>query len=290
MSTKPDANEGTYFIKDSGAELARLVEQERVFSKALGGLLPEHPDVDTFLAPFQRVLDVACGSGGWALSLGQTYPHLQVEGFDIDERMISYANAQARAGHLDKVRFRVMNALDPLDYPNDYFDLINVRFMAVLPAASWSSVLEEFVRITRPGGIIRLTEAEAYSLANTPAFETLSAMFLQAFKRAGHGFSPDGRNSGLTPMLRPLLQKAGCQNVQIRPCVIDWSAGREEHEPIRQDIMVFTKLLQPFIISMGVSTEEELDRLHREADIEMLSDDFHALWYFLTAWGEKPKA
>src|SRR5262245_35040522 len=101
MTITPDPSQSSYFIKDSGAELARLVEQERVFTKALGGLLPEHPDLDRFLALLQRVLDVACGSGAWALSLAQAYPHLQVEGFDIDERMISYANTQARAGRLE---------------------------------------------------------------------------------------------------------------------------------------------------------------------------------------------
>jgi len=258
---KSEPNENTYFIKDSGAELARLIEQERVFSKALGGWLPEHPDLSTFLAPFERILDVACGSGGWGISLAQAYPHLQVEGFDIDKRMINYANAQAKASRLDNARFRVMNALDRLDYPANFFDLVNVRFMAVLPSAAWPSVIQEFMRITRPGGIIRLTEAEAYSLTNAPAFETLSGMFLLAFKRTGHGFSPDGRNSGLTPLLRPLLEKAGCQNVQIRPFVIDWSVGREEHEPIRQDIRVFTQLLQPVIAGTGVATEEELERL-----------------------------
>ena len=178
MTIRPDPCQSSYFIKDSGAELARLVEQERVFTRALGGLLPEHPDLDRFLAPMQRVLDVACGSGAWALSLAQTYPHLQVEGFDIDERMIKYANTQARAGRLENARFRVLNALDPLDYPVDSFDVVNVRFMAVLPAADWPRVMRELVRITRPGGIVRLTESEAYSLTNGPAFETLSGMFL----------------------------------------------------------------------------------------------------------------
>jgi len=76
MTMKSEPNENTYFIKDSGAELARLIEQERVFSKALGGWLPEHPDLSTFLAPFERILDVACGSGGWGISLAQAYPHL----------------------------------------------------------------------------------------------------------------------------------------------------------------------------------------------------------------------
>src|SRR6266566_4912180 len=120
---EPKKSESIYFIKESGAELARLVEQERSFTRALGGLIPEHPDLDTFLAPFQRVLDVACGSGGWVLSLAQRYPHLQVEGVDIDARAIRYATAQAQAGRLDHASFRVMDARQRLDYPDNTFDL-----------------------------------------------------------------------------------------------------------------------------------------------------------------------
>jgi hypothetical protein len=39
---------------------------------------------------------------------------------------------------------------------------------------------------------------------------------------------------------------------------------------------------------MGVTTQEEVDQLYHEAEIEMLADDFCALWYLLTVWGEKP--
>src|SRR5437588_290706 len=97
-------NDSGYFIQDSGAELARLVEQERAFEQALGGLLPEHPDEKAFVEPFHRILDIACGSGGWALQMANTYPHLEVSGCDIDERMINYANSQARIGKMADAR------------------------------------------------------------------------------------------------------------------------------------------------------------------------------------------
>ncbi len=68
-----------------------------------------------------------------------------------------------------------------------------------LPEA-WPHLLQECVRITRPGGSIRLTEAE-YSLSNSPAFERIGALCTQALKIAGQSFSPDGRHIGITPML-----------------------------------------------------------------------------------------
>ena len=290
MSTPSEqpSSESTYFIHDSAAELVRVIELERVLTRSLGGILPEHPDLSTFLAPFHRVLDVACGPGGWALELAQAYPHLEVMGFDIDPRMINYATTQAQVGRLDNASFKVMNAAGPLDYPDNYFDLVNARYLAVVPIKIWPEVMQEIFRITRPGGIIRLTENEEYSITTGPAFEKLSGMFIQATKRAGNAASPDGRTTGLTPLLGRFLRNAGCQNIQRKPFVIDWSAGMEVHDAVFQVLSVFMRLVQPFLIQMGVTTQEEADRLYREAEIEMLSDDFCALWYFLTVWGEKP--
>lgn len=292
MATTPNhsTGESTYFIKDSGAELARLVEQERFFQKALGGLLPEYADLPAFLAPFHRVLDVACGSGGWVLEMARQYPHIEVIGFDIDARMIDYANTQAQVAGFDNASFRVMNAAEPLDFPDNYFDLVNARFMAVIGAAAWPAVTRELYRITRPGGIIRLTETEQYTISNKPAFERLSSAFLEAERRAGLTISPNGPTSGQTVMLARFLRDAGCINIRRRPQVIDWSTGTEEHEPMFQDLRMFIKLLQPFIIGIGVLTQEESDRLYQEAELEMISEDFCALLNFLTVWGEKPKS
>ena len=202
MATTPEPLEtakpkSMYFVEDSGAELARLVEQERAFAKALGGLLPEHADEAAFVAPFHRVLDVACGSGAWLLEMAQTYPHLEVMGFDIDARMINYANTQAHVGRLDNASFRVMDARKPLDYPDAFFDLVNARWISVIGTAAWPSTVVE-------------------------------------------------------------------------------------------DHRALLKLIQPYLIKMGVTTQEEVDQLYREAEIEMLADDFCALWYLFTIWAEKP--
>jgi len=39
---------------------------------------------------------------------------------------------------------------------------------------------------------------------------------------------------------------------------------------------------------MGVTTNEEIDALYEQFQIEMLSEDFRGLWYFLSACGQKP--
>src|SRR5207248_1297596 len=136
----------------------------------------EQPD----LSGIHRILDVACGPGGWPLEVGHAYQDIEVVGIDIDPGMISYATEQARAAQLDNVFFQVMNALDPLDFPDAFFDLVNARFMVgFLPTTAWPTVLGEFLRITRPGGIIRLTEQE-WTGCSSSSYETTQRLTFRA--------------------------------------------------------------------------------------------------------------
>jgi len=290
MTTAPGAEgDNKYFITDSHAELARLVEQERVIARASGGLLPEHTDAAAFLAPFQRVLDVGCGPGGWALEIAHAYPHLQVMGFDLDANMIEYANTQAQVGKLENVSFSVMDATKSLDYPDHFFDLVNSRYIAAfLSPTQWPIFVQELVRITRPGGFMRMTEVEDDSVTTSPAFERMMVIFLQACRLGHLTFSPTGRSSGLSPKLGYFLRKAGCQSVRTHASIIDWSVGTDAYAPVAQDFKMFFRLLQPFMVGVGATTNEELEQLYRDIEIELRAEDFCALWTFYTAWGQKP--
>jgi ubiquinone/menaquinone biosynthesis C-methylase UbiE len=291
MTTNPEqgASSSAYFIHDSSTELARLVKQERALAKALGGLLPEQEDQEAFVAPLQRVLDAACGSGGWVLEMARTYPHLEVLGFDIDARMIEYATTQAPASGFANAGFRVLDARQPLDYPDDFFDLVSARWLGGVGPQKWVSTLQEFKRVICPGGYVRLTETETFSLSNSAALEQLSSMFTQALKRVGLSLSPDGRHYGITPMLASFVREAGYENIRRRPLVIDWSSGMPDHDAISDNIKVLVRLLQPFLVNVGMIGNEEFERLYHEAEMDMLSDTFCALWNFYTIWARKPE-
>jgi SAM-dependent methyltransferase len=210
-------------------------------------------------------------------------------GFDIDEQMIEYANTQARVGKLENASFQVMNALDPLDYPDNFFDLVNARFLAVIQRPAWPQVVQELFRITRPGGFIRLTEAEDVSVTTSPAFEKMAVIFSQACRIGDIGFSPTGRSTGYPPKLPYFLRKVGCTNIQKYASIVEWSAGTEAHAAVAQDLKIFFRLLQPFMIGVGAATEEELEQLHRDMEVELRAEDFCAFWTFFTVWGQKPR-
>jgi SAM-dependent methyltransferase len=276
---------GNVYISDSesGAEMARLIDQDRLVTRGMGGLFPERSNDFTGI---HRVLDGACGPGGWALEIAYSYPEIEVVGFDVSQAMIDYANAQARVQGLDNASFKVMNLLKPLDFPDSSFDLVNVRFVNFLPAATWPQFVRELARITRPEGFIRLTESEWWYYSTSPTLETLNSMVIKAIQVQG-GYSQTGRFTGILPILGGLLRDVGCINIKLVSHVIDFSFGTEAYEGFRRDASVVFKLFQPFIIRMGVATQEELDRLYDQMLLEMLREDFRGLMLPLTALGEK---
>src|SRR5579863_2078543 len=286
MSTFSDStqSENTYvFDAESATEMARLLDQDKLITEGMGGLFPDRLD----LSKIHDALDIACGPGGWVQEAAQAHPEIEVMGIDISQRMIEYAQAHARVRKLNNAHFHVMDALRPLDFPDETFDLVNARaIFAFMPKEAWPRLLQECLRILKPGGVMRLTEVE-WGFANTPAFESYCSLSHQAFKLAGRSFSPNGLHGGITPMLGRFLRDAGYQRIQKKAHVIDFSAGEEAHRGFYQDYAMLFKLGQPFLVNLGIATQEEADRLYQQALDEMQSEDFCALWFMLSAWGEK---
>jgi ubiquinone/menaquinone biosynthesis C-methylase UbiE len=286
MSTSNNASgdENTYFIDaENAAEMARLLMQDRLLTKTMGGLFPQQID----LADVQRILDLACGPGGWVLDVARTYPGKQVVGVDVSQLMVAYASMQAREQKLPNASFQIMDILKPLAFPDNSFDLVNARFLTgLMPTGAWPELVQECMRILRPGGIIRLTEFEA-TISNSPSAEKLFALSTRAIQMTGQAFSP-GNNIGTTAMLGPLLRNAGYEQVQYQAYALDSSAGVEAHHSQFQNAMTFFKLLQPFLVKLGITTQEEVEILYQRAMKEMMSTSYCAIMFILSAWGTKP--
>ncbi|HLG61849.1 MAG TPA: class I SAM-dependent methyltransferase [Ktedonosporobacter sp.] len=276
----------SYIINvESGAEMARLIDQDKFVTKCMGGLFPEIPD----LAKVGSTLDVACGPGGWAQELAYTYPDMRVVGIDISQRMIEYAKALSQVQGLDNAEFRVMDLLQPLDFPDASFDLINARFLVgFVHADGWVPLMKELMRILRPGGTIRFTDSDGRLITSSPAFEKLMDLLMQAFYLDGRNLSGSPSHVGLTPLLGRFLREVGCQNVQEKVHLLNYSAGMEAYTGVCEDVRVGFKLVQPFLVKMKVAEQEEVEQLYEQTLAEWLSEDFRGLWYFLSAWGQKP--
>lgn len=272
-----------YFIDaENAAEMARLTKQDRFITEAMGGMFAERSDIEKM----KTILDLGCGPGQWVLDAAFAYPEVEVAGIDISEIMVRYAGARARSQGLYNASFQVMDIAKPLDFPDNSFDLINGRLIAFITPEQWVGLLQEGKRLLRPGGVMRLTESDV--VTTSVATDTLFSLFYRAMSRARQSFSANGRVLGITSRLGHLLRKTGYTNVNYKAHAIDFSAGSDAHETMSEVAYVLFTLMQPFLIAMGVTTQEELNSLLYQMQVEMHTDDFSAVMFLLTAWGETP--
>lgn len=284
MVDEAASQQGDYFIEtENAAEMARLIKQDRFITQAMGGLFAERSDI----ASMRSILDLGCGPGQWVLDVAFNYPNIEVAGVDISEIMVKYADARARSQGLSNASFGVMDITTPLDFSENAFDLINGRLIAYLTPEQWTHLLQEGTRVLRPGGVLRLTENDV--VCTSPATDTLFSLFYSAMARARQSFSASGRVLGITSRLTSLLRKCGYKNVQHRASALDFSTGSEAHEVISDVVYVMFTLMKPFLIGTGVANAQEIDQLLKQMQIEIHADDFCAVMFLLTAWGEKPR-
>lgn len=287
MTSPTNDEKNTYpFDPENAIEMARLLSQDMLITKAMKGPLSDQTDT----SPFHNVLDLACGPGGWVLDVSRLLPDAQVMGVDVSSLMIEYGQASAKARGLHNAHFKTMNIQEPFSFADNSFDLVNARYLVgVLTSKTWPPMLREAFRVCKPGGIIRLTETEM-PITNSLAVEQITQLLLNAFSITGRNIGPTARNFGITTVLPRLLSNAGCDDVEYASNSLDFSTGTEAHDGFYQDYMASFHLGKDFIVSLKLTTAEQYDEIYEQMLREMVADDFCAMNYNLTAWGRKPKA
>ena len=282
---KPE-HPSTYFVQDRSnvEEMERLRVQDRLATASMGGVLPEQTEPQRF----QRVLDVGCGTGSWLIEVAKTYPTIShLVGVDISKPMLAYAQAQAEAEQVgQRVEFQTMDALRMLEFPSEFFDLVNLRFgVTWMRTWDWSKLLQEFQRVLRPDGIARLTEAEPIVDSSSPALLRLNDFSARVFAQAGHLFAPE--SDGLTSQVARLLTQQSFQNVQTRQHIITYRAGTDEGRRLAEDMKLFFHVILPFW-RKWMQIPDDYEELYHRMLSETQQPDFVATGRMLTAWGQTP--
>jgi SAM-dependent methyltransferase len=108
------------------------------------------------LAPFEaalaavdaaptRVLDLGTGTGAGARAVAERFPHAEVVGADLSERMLAEARESLPAELEDRVRFEAADA-SALPYDDGSFELVTL--------ANMIPFFEELARVVAPGGSV----------------------------------------------------------------------------------------------------------------------------------------
>jgi len=111
----------------------------------------------TGLRPGKTALDVSTGRGTQAIYYAQSFG-VDVIGVDIAPEMLATARARTRqAGLGDRVRFEQGDSQE-LPFEDDRFDVVINECAVGIPDDS-QKVLDEMVRVLRPGGSIAIHES-----------------------------------------------------------------------------------------------------------------------------------
>jgi ubiquinone/menaquinone biosynthesis C-methylase UbiE len=275
---------GTYIVnnRENREESARLQLQDQMVTAGMGGVLPEQADPSLF----KHILDVGCGTGGWLIEVAQTYPTIpSLVGVDVNKHVLAYAQKQAKAAHVsDRVRFQEMDALLALKFHDGYFDLVNQRFGAsYIRTWEWSKLLSEYRRITRPGGVIRITELNTVT-TGSPALLRLVNLLIESMYRSGHLSSP--KTNGALGELPRLIDQHGVQDVQTQIYRLDYRFGTPEGQSFCGDMQRLFRTVVPFL-QKWTQMPADYEIVYQHMLREMQEPDFVATWELLTVWGIK---
>lgn len=278
----------TYVVNaEDPAEMARIINLSRLLTKAMGGPLAGIPN----LPEGAKVVDLACGPGGWVLDVAFARPDVEIAGVDISKIMIDYAKACLRSQHLTYASFGVMDITQPLEFSDNTFDLVNARYLiGVLRREHWDPFLDEVARILKPGGLLRLTEpTEPVGLTSSKAYQELCRLVSQTFWRVGYGFGVDGYNILTSTFLPRLCRKHGFEQVHHMAHALEFSADCEAWQEMYNNMTVGRSQADLFFGKQEMVTKEEIDRLYSQTYLDWHSPDFCGMWHMISVFGQKPE-
>lgn len=276
----------TYFIDERAKrdELTRLALQDHMLTGGMGGVVPEQSDPSRF----HQVLDIGCGTGGWLIDTAENFPGMdQLIGVDGSERMLTYARTQAQAHHVEeRVQFQLMDVLRSLAFPDSTFDLVNERLAAsYVRTWEWPHLLSELRRVTRPGGIVRLTEGEIIAESSSSALLQLNQLLVNAMHQGGHYFRP--QSGGITQELPRLLEQQGFQQVQTSFHALDYQGDTEQGRALAEDGRHLFRAILPFL-RKWTRVPDNYEDLYQQMLDDMQRPNFTAIWRLLVIWGMRP--
>lgn len=180
-------------------------------------------------------------------------------------------------------RFQVVDATQGLPFEDNTFDFVYQRFMIMgYPAASWPFIIQELVRVTKPGGIIELTEIPVVSNANGPELTRVMEI-LEA------GCIAKGLDTKVAKKLDTLLRDAGMTDIKSCHASIPVGAwGTKVGQLMRENSAGIWASLKGWIKELTDMNDSQYEAMIKRIFVEYEVHRCYVNCY--CAWGVKPLA
>ncbi|KAI0431884.1 S-adenosyl-L-methionine-dependent methyltransferase [Xylaria sp. FL1042] len=172
--------QGRYFLPNDSAEQERLDLQHQLFCITIGGKLN--------LCPFpktpKRVLDIATGTGIWAIEFASQYPETEVVGTDLSPIQPHYLP--------ENCRFEIDDAEDEWTYSEPFSFIHGRALMSCFDDPS--RVVKQAYENLEPGGFIEFQDAlfPMYWVGEPPRESALyrwNELLMEGVRRIGRSWS-----------------------------------------------------------------------------------------------------
>ncbi|WP_018571752.1 class I SAM-dependent methyltransferase [Streptomyces sp. PsTaAH-124] len=207
------------------------------------------------LKPHMKVLDIGCGPGTITADLAELVPDGHVTGVDRAPGVLEQARATAAGRGLGNVDFAVAD-VHALDYPDDTFCVVHAH-QVLQHVGDPVRALREMRRVTRPGGIVAVRDADYAAMTWYPEVPGLDD-WLDLYRRVAraNGGEPDaGRR------LRSWALRAGFPESVVTATSGTWTYATAEEREWWSGLWADRTLASAYAeraTSGGHATEEEL--------------------------------
>ncbi|KAL0577129.1 hypothetical protein V5O48_004843 [Marasmius crinis-equi] len=114
-----------------------------------------------FETPPKVVLDLGCGSGLWAIEAAKRWTESTVIGLDVKSIQPKLYKVEGFNDLSRRLKWIQGNLLDGLPFPPDHFDLVRIARIGLgVPEDEWQKVLEEVLRVMKPGAVLEILEED----------------------------------------------------------------------------------------------------------------------------------
>jgi SAM-dependent methyltransferase len=228
-----------------------------------------------------RVIEIGCGPQGClGLLAGRVGAAGRVVGVERSAEQVQRARGFVADGHLANVE--VIHADGrATGLPGQSFDLATARLVLVnVPQPE--GLVQEMVRLVRPGGLVALHEAESTTQRCDPPHPA-QARLLEVLNASA---AMDGIDRTIGSKVPRLMREAGLVDIQVQPCVHAYPLGHGR----RMLLFDFVENARSRVLDQQLATEAELNEL--TAHLRRHLEDPETLVLssvFVQAWGRTPE-